>query len=244
MNRATWCTLAAACGLALTTNLASAQQQQQAGQQQQQGPTGAARVVQRQGPRVELKQGHRPVACVVFSNAQTSQAQGEGLIISVLQTGGQDATQDKEALFEARNAQNGIVSHDFGQLQGGAENQKRALVVTARRGNETVQVDQLGGAGQNAYIFAVKRQQPQQQQQPGVAAAGQQGQQQGQQGQGQQAQAGQQPADQAQQAAAKQAAEQAQKQQQEAAQKKAQMAPTEEHEAVMFIYLVGSAQQQ
>ena len=239
MSRARWFVVATS-GLLLSGSIAVAQQQGQ--NQQKQGPTGEARIVQRQGPKIECKNGARPVAAVIFTDAQQSQGQGQAgdLVIAIVEADPQNAGNDREALFEKKNALDGVVTHDFG-AQGASGEGKRTLMITGRRGTETVEIQQIGSAGQNAMIYAVRKAKPEQQNQQNLAQEQQQQQQQQQQ-QADQAQAQAQQDAAAQQAAAQQAAEK-QKQEEQAAQKKAEAAPAEENDAVIMVYMVGTAQQ-
>lgn len=232
MSRARLMSFAAA-SLALSASVALAQQQPP--QDQKQGPTGEARIVERQGPKVELKQGARPVAAVIFTGAAPSQSQAQPgeLVISILESDPQNAGNDREAVFEMKNAQDGVVTHDF-TAQGAGNQAKRTLIITARRGSEAVQVEQVGSAGNNAMIYAVRKAKPEAQQQPAVAAqppaAGQPA--------AAAAPAPAPPQDEAQQAAAREAAE---KQKQEQQKQQAEAAPAEENDAVIMLYMIGTA---
>lgn len=252
--RARWIVVTTS-GLLLCGSLAVAQQQPQ--NPQKEGPTGEARVVERQGPKIECKQGARPVAAVIFTDAQASQGQGQAgeLVISIAETGSPNAENNREALFEMKNAQDGVVTHDFG-AQGAAGEGKRTLIITGRRGNEAVEIQQIGSAGQNAMIYAVRKIKPEQQnlaqgQQPDAAQAQQADSAQAQADAAQQAAAQQAAEEQKQEEQAKQQAAQAQAAQQQAAQQQAQTqqqqaqgeaAPAEENDAVIMIYMVGTAQ--
>lgn len=217
----------AASGLLLSGTIAGAQQQQPG---QKQGPSGEATIVKRQATKIDCKQGARPVAAVIFTDPQQSQAQPQAgeLVISISESDGQNASAGSEAMFEKKNALDGVVTHDFGAKGTNAEG-KRALMITARRGNEVVEIQQIGTAGDNAMIYAIRKPKPEQPQD--IAQA-------------QQPKAPEQPkqpADAAQQAAAKQKADQEAAAQAQAAQQKAEAAPAEENDAVIMVYMVGAA---
>ena len=239
--------LVLACGLSFAPAAFGQQPQQQQPQQQDQGDqqTGQARVRTREGPRVELRPHHRPVIVAVFTNPQQSQQpQGALEITALIPAGGSDPSQARELVFESRNAtENGIVVHRMDQAIGGGggggqqgqQEQARHLTFTARRGGQDAQIQELAG-GQNVRILAIRRMDPQQQQQGQQVAQGQQGQQQQAQGQAE----GQQAED-AQQAAARQQAEQQRQQQEQQRQQQEQQrqAAQEQNDAIVFIYLQG-----
>jgi hypothetical protein len=232
MFRNRWVVLAAS-GLLLSGTVTFAQQQQPG---QKQGPTGEATIVQRQATKIDCKQGARPIAAVIFTDAQQSQAQqGGDLVISISESSGQNTGSGSEALFEKKNALDGVVTHDFGAQNAGGQG-TRSLLITGRRGNEVVEIQQIGTAGNNAMIYAVRKPKTAEPQ-PNVAQADQK----------------KQAEDAAQQAAAKQKADQeaaakaqaaqaqAQAQQQQQQQAKAEAAPAEENDAVIMVYMVGAA---
>ena len=92
----------AASGLLLSASLAGAQQQQPG---QKQGPTGEATIIKRQATKIDCKQAHRPVAAVLFTDSQASQAQPQAgeLVISIAESDGQNAGAGSEAMFEKKN---------------------------------------------------------------------------------------------------------------------------------------------
>jgi hypothetical protein len=233
MKRSMWTgALFLACGLTIGPAVTAFGQQQPGGAQgNDQGPTGQARVRTREGPRIELKPSQRPVIVAVFTNPRQQQ---DSLEVVALVPAGDDASQAREVVFESRNAtENGIVTHRMEQAPGGSGDKPQHLTFTARRGGQQAQIQELAG-GNNLRVLAIRKAEPQQQQQQQVTQqnpAGQpgQGQQQGEQAQTPEQQAQQQKAQaeqQAQQAAARQEAEKAE-------------AAREQNDAIIFVYLQG-----
>jgi hypothetical protein len=185
----------------------------------QKQPQGEARIVQRQGPVLEVERQQRPVAAVVF----TAPADSASLEVSIVDSDPKNPNGDKEAIFSSRDAQKGVVTNDFGQT-GNA----RRLMIMGRRDGVPVRIDDLGASGM-ARMFAVRREQPKQPQQD-VAQQRQQQQQQ------------QQPGGNAQPAAAAQAPAAQAPAAQPNPQAQEKPATPEQNDAVIFIYLAGPRQ--
>jgi hypothetical protein len=177
-------------------------------QDQQQQQKGQARIVERRGPEVDLRQNARAQVVVLFPGAiQQGSSQGDVeicLVESQISQSSDDQGQQgqaqstgREILFSSRDAQNGVVSYGLDAAGNG-----RKLMVIARVNGEMVEVRQSGG-GEGAMFYTVQRPQNQQTAQGGNQGGGQmaqnsgggsgsgQGSQQGGSGAGQSGQSGQ-----------------------------------------------------
>lgn len=132
-------------------------------QDQQQQQKGQARVVERRGPEVDLKQSARAQVVVLFPGAIQQQSSGQGDVEIYLVESqyaqsadnqgqqGQAQSTGREILFTSRDAQNGVVSYSMDAAGNG-----RKIMLVARVNGEIVEVRQTGG-GEGVTFYTVQR---------------------------------------------------------------------------------------